>query len=82
MKETTSQKSRSLSNLVIINEIDVNEHQKQMFGIPKNIRRKSLDLTKINIDSDEEKVEEYQQLMPVIKISQYNSTNGLNILHK
>jgi len=57
-----------------------------MIGIPKIFRRKSLDLTKINIDSDEEKEEEeytpHHQLMPVIKISQYNSTNGLNILHK
>ena len=55
-----------------------------MIGIPKIFRRKSLDLTKINIDSDEEKEEEeythhhHHQLMPVIKISQYNSTNGLN----
>ena len=57
-----------------------------MIGIPKIFRRKSLDLTKINIDSDEEKEEEeytpHHQLMPVIKISQYNSTNVLNILHK
>lgn len=84
LKETSSQKCRSLSNLVNINEKDVDEQQKQTFGVPKNFRRKSLDLTKINIDSDEEKEEDsthYQQLMPVIKISQYNSTNGLNILH-
>lgn len=85
MKETSCQKSRSLSNLVNIHKIDVDEQQKQMFGIAKNFRRKSLDLTKISIDSDEEKEKEsthYQQLMPEIKISQYNSTNGLNILLK
>ena len=85
MKETNCQKSRSLSNLVNIHKIDVDEQQKQMFGIAKNFRRKSLDLTKISIDSDEEKEKEsthYQQLMPEIKISQYNSTNGLNILLK
>ena len=89
MKETTNQKSRSLTTLVNINEIDVdNEWQKQLvnieLGIPKILRRKSLDLSKINIDSEEEK-EEYTQckrLMPVIKISQYNSTNGLNILNQ
>ena len=73
-----------------INDIDVdNEQQKQMvnieLGIPKIYRRKSIDLTKINIDSDGEKEEytQYKQLnMPVIKISQYNSTNGLNIISK
>ena len=72
-----------------INEIDVdNEWQNQLvnieLGIPKILRRKSLDLSKINIDSEEEKVEDtqYKQLMPVIKISQYNSTNGLNILYQ
>ena len=89
MKETTNQKSRSLTTLVNINEIDVdNEWHKQLvnieLGIPKILRRKSLDLSKINIDSDEEK-EEYtqcKQIMPVIKISQYNSTNGLNILNQ
>ena len=57
-----------------------------MIGIPKIFRRKSLDLTKIKTDSDDEKEEDYteyhHQLMPVIKISQYNSTNGLNILHQ
>ena len=75
--------------MVNINEIDVdNEWQNQLvnieLGIPKILRRKSLDLSKINIDSEEEKVEDtqYKQLMPVIKISQYNSTNGLNILYQ
>ena len=75
--------------MVNINEIDVdNEWQNQLvnieLGIPKILRRKSLDLSKINIDSEEEKVEntQYKQLMPVIKISQYNSTNGLNILYQ
>ena len=85
-KETTYQKSRSLTNLSKINEIDVdNEPQEQIvnieLGIPKIFRRKSFDLTKINIESDVEKEEytQYKQLnMPVIKISQYNSTNGLN----
>ena len=85
LKETSCQKSRSLSNLVNIHKMEDDSEQNKMFGIPKNFRRKSLDLTKINIDSDEEKEKEsthYQQLMPEIKISQYNSTNGLNILLK
>ena len=85
--ETRIQKSRSLSSLVDNNDIEVDEPQKQTIGIPKIFRRKSLDLTKINIDSDDENEEDdyahhHHQLMPIIKISQYNSTNGLNILHQ
>ena len=83
-----NQNSRSLTNLAKINEIDIdNGWQKQVanieLGIPKIFRRKSFDLTKINIESEVEKEEysQYKQLnMPEIKISQYNSTIGLNII--
>ena len=83
-KETNVERSRSLSNLAEDNGADGNEEQNRIINIQRIFKRKSIDLSNINLDSDEEGEEytKHQQLMPVITISQYNSTNGLNILHK